>query len=104
MLKPEQVTLQALQQLLKRAFYPSRLSKDWLTVADGLGCLVNIAVDAERQFVRLDARFKPAHLDETEIAAAAHRLNNDFFLVKFIGTSDMLIMSYVTRRAPAPPR
>lgn len=95
MLKPEHVTTQRLLTLLKRAYYAPAPEKDgWVTVREGMPCVVNIRVDAERQFIRFYTWFGQSHLDETEIAAAACRLNANFFLVKFIASKDTIAMSY----------
>ena len=95
MIKPEHLTLPRLQKLLKRACYTSKESAGgWLTVTDGVPCAVNIRADSARQFIRFYTWFGLPHLDESEIAAAACRLNADFFLVRFIVSERKLSMSY----------
>lgn len=95
MLKPQHVTPQRLHKLLTRAFYSATLHTNGpLSVMDGLPCVVNITVETERKFIRLQAWYSIAHLDEGEIVAAANRLNDQFFLVKFIGGKDTITMAY----------
>ncbi len=95
MLKPEHVTLPMLQLVLGSAVHHSGPIKDgWLRVEKGLRCIIWLQVDATRKFVKIYTFFNLPHLDPAAIAAAACRLNVEYFLVKFIARSDNLGCSY----------
>ena len=95
MLKPEQVTLSKLQQVLRRAVHPTGPVKDgWIEVREGLRCIVWLKIDTDREFIKLATRFNVPHLDKAEIAENACRMNADYFLVKFIAGVDSLGCCY----------
>lgn len=94
-MKPEKVTVDTLQSLLKRAYHASSVDREGaIIVSDGLAGCVAIHIDAKRKFVRLSSWIKLSHLDPAAIAAEACRLNENFFLVKFIARRNVIAMQY----------
>jgi hypothetical protein len=94
MLKPERVTNAMLRKILQRAFYASADKDGWLTVQEGLPCIVNMQVDVERKVVRFYAWYRLAHMKEADIATTSCRLNLESFLVKFVAAKDHINMFY----------
>jgi len=94
MLKPEHMTNAMLRKILKRAFCTTTEDGAWLIVNEGLPSIVSLQIGSDRQLVRLDFWYRLPHLDETEIAVAACRLNAEYFLVNFVAANYKISMHY----------
>lgn len=94
-MKPEKVTTASLQKLLSRAYHSSTVDREGaIVVTDGLAGCAAIHIDTKRKFIRLSSWARMSHLGSAEIATEACRLNDAFFLVKFIARRNMIVMHY----------
>lgn len=94
-MKSEKISAEAIQKLLKRAYHASTMDRNGaVLVNDGLAGAVAIHIDAKRKFLRLSSWINLSHLDAASIATEACRLNESFFLVKFVARRNMIAMQY----------
>lgn len=92
-MKAEIISTAAIQNFLSRAYRASTVDREGaIVVSDGLAGCVAINIDAKRKFIRLSSWIRLAHLDAVDIATEACRLNDTFFLVKFIARKNMIVM------------